>query len=355
MSNQYRILVIEDDWILRNNICEILRNESYTCEEAENGKTGLLKVDRFYPDLIISDVMMPELNGFEVLEELMKKPATAGIPFIFLTAKAEYENLRKAMNLGASDYLFKPFDIDELLEAVKIRLKKKSIDDQKIMQLQRHITQKLPHELRTPLVPILGYSELIEDEGDINQIKDMAKLIGKSGKILHNRIEKFLLYKDLIMSEAEKQDHISEQTTTLICSNLVLQSIGLLPPEINAADRVEIEIEPCFVPINELYTGTLINELVENGLKYSDKKVSIKGNRTNGSYYIRINDKGRGFTEREIQSISAFYKFGENQLSERGLGLGLSIVKKISELHNLKFSITSRINEFTTCEIAIHL
>lgn len=119
-----KILIIEDNLEVRENLAEILELSNYNVMTAENGKIGVEKALKFIPDLILCDVMMPELDGFGVLHILSKKPATADIPFIFLTAKAENTDFRKGMNLGADDYITKPFDDTELLEAIEIRLKK---------------------------------------------------------------------------------------------------------------------------------------------------------------------------------------------------------------------------------------
>jgi len=118
------ILVIEDNFDVRENIAEILELANYRVLTAENGKQGIEQAKRINPDLIICDVMMPELDGYGVLHLLSKDDKTASIPFIFLTAKTEKNDIRKGMNLGADDYLTKPFDDVELLDAVEIRLRK---------------------------------------------------------------------------------------------------------------------------------------------------------------------------------------------------------------------------------------
>ena len=119
-----RILIIEDNPEVRENIAEILELSNYEVLTAENGKIGVEKALQGAPDLIICDVMMPVLDGFGVLHILSKKPATSDIPFIFLTAKADKSDFRKGMNLGADDYITKPFDDVELLDAIEMRLKK---------------------------------------------------------------------------------------------------------------------------------------------------------------------------------------------------------------------------------------
>ena len=119
-----RILVIEDNPEVRENLCEILELSEYEVASAPDGKVGAQMAITSVPDLILCDVMMPELDGFGVLKILNKNPKTSDIPFIFLTAKAEKADFRKGMGLGADDYITKPFDDTELLEAVEIRLKK---------------------------------------------------------------------------------------------------------------------------------------------------------------------------------------------------------------------------------------
>ncbi len=121
------ILLIEDNADMRDNISEILELAKYKVHSAANGKEGVRLAQSLKPDLIICDIMMPELDGYGVLHMLGKDPATASIPFIFLTAKSEKTDYRKGMGLGADDYITKPFDDTELLDAVEIRLKKYDI------------------------------------------------------------------------------------------------------------------------------------------------------------------------------------------------------------------------------------
>lgn len=118
------ILVIEDNDEMRDNICELLELSNYHVHDAGNGKDGVKEALSVKPDIIVCDIMMPGLDGYEVLYMLSKNPETASIPFIFLTAKAEKEDFRKGMDLGADDYLTKPFEEIDLLSAIERRLKK---------------------------------------------------------------------------------------------------------------------------------------------------------------------------------------------------------------------------------------
>ncbi len=145
MEKSTRILLIEDNADMRENTAEILELANYEVITAPDGKAGVEIATKEKPDLIICDIMMPELDGYGVLYMLGKNPATASIPFIFLTAKAEKSDMRKGMNMGADDYLTKPFDEMELLQAIEMRLKKSNVFkkefDKNISGLNEFISQ----------------------------------------------------------------------------------------------------------------------------------------------------------------------------------------------------------------------
>lgn len=122
-----KVLLIEDDSVLRENIAELLELSDFEVLTAPNGKLGLKSININMPDIIVCDIMMPELDGYEVLNEVTKNNKTKHIPFIFLSAKTEHQDVRKGMNLGADDYITKPFTEDELVSAIKSRLAKASI------------------------------------------------------------------------------------------------------------------------------------------------------------------------------------------------------------------------------------
>ncbi|MEJ2583772.1 MAG: response regulator [Robiginitalea sp.] len=119
-----KILIIEDNEDVRENTADLLELSGYKVATSPDGESGIRKAQSFNPDLIICDIMMPGLDGYQVLEALQKDRVTAGIPFIFLSAKADRSDVRKGMNLGADDYLTKPFEEHELLEAISSRLRR---------------------------------------------------------------------------------------------------------------------------------------------------------------------------------------------------------------------------------------
>ncbi|MGZ8941045.1 MAG: response regulator transcription factor, partial [Limisphaerales bacterium] len=124
-----KILVIDDEAILREEIVEWLTMEGYTANSAEDGLIGVETAFRQLPDLIVCDITMPHLDGYSVLAELHANPATAAIPFIFVMARVTHEDIRHGMSLGADDYITKPFTRLELLQAIQSRLAKKTVQE----------------------------------------------------------------------------------------------------------------------------------------------------------------------------------------------------------------------------------
>lgn len=117
-----RILIIEDESFIRDNLIELLEIEGFEAVGAENGHRGIELAKEYQPDLILCDVMMPELDGYAVLEALRQDSVTATIPFMFLTASADRGNLQKIRQLGIDDYILKPFNVDKFLAAIASRL-----------------------------------------------------------------------------------------------------------------------------------------------------------------------------------------------------------------------------------------
>jgi DNA-binding response OmpR family regulator len=172
-----KILVIEDEKSVRQNLIRILRTAGFQVNAAPNGVVGLQLAQEDLPDLILCDVMMPELDGFGVIKELQKNPQTALIPFIFLTGKADHSDLRQGLELGADDYLTKPFEVDELLRAIEARFNKHQLQEnryellinemkniRKLMEAKEHLWANLEQELRRPLSNIIMALKMLEHD-----------------------------------------------------------------------------------------------------------------------------------------------------------------------------------------------
>ncbi len=176
------ILVIDDNQDIRENTAEILDLAGYKTFTAENGKRGVDLAIKEKPSIIVCDIMMPELDGYGVLHLVRKNAETQHIPFIFLTAKTERTDFRKGMEMGADDYITKPFDDIELLNAIEARLKKAEILDQKYTASQQGISQ---------FIKDIKGSGLLQDLADQYEVESYSK---KQNLYLENRRPRYLYY-----------------------------------------------------------------------------------------------------------------------------------------------------------------
>jgi DNA-binding response OmpR family regulator len=202
-----RIVVVEDESSIRSNLREMLEAEGFRVLDLPDGQRAVEAIVSDPPDLVVCDVMMPGLDGFQVLSRIRSDEATHHVPFLFLTARADRTSLRRGMELGAEDYLTKPFSRSELLAAVRTRLSRSenlaATYRRQLGGLRNTLARALPHELLTPLNGILGLSGFLVDEFETVQraeMLDIAKGIADSGEALHRLVRRFLGYAELEMS-----------------------------------------------------------------------------------------------------------------------------------------------------------
>src|SRR2546425_5344899 len=216
-----KVLVIDDTAEIRMIISESLNLYGFTTLVAEDGNTGIQVAKEQGPDLIICDINMPNLDGYGTLTALRENEATATIPFIFLSGAADKLNVRRGMELGADDYLTKPFTHKELMAAVNTRLEKQAElqrhSEKRMDELRGNITLALPHELRTPLNGIMGLASLMmEDYANLlpEEVLESARYIHESALRLHRLIENFLVFSqiELMASESKRIEASSSMT-----------------------------------------------------------------------------------------------------------------------------------------------
>lgn len=359
-----RILVIEDDVSLREFMIKyFLEKEGYTVITAENGEVGVEKAKSDLPDLIICDIMMPKMNGYEVIQALHQHQPTASIPFIFLTAMSDRANIRDGMNLGADDFLTKPFVSQELISAVGKRLEKKehaeSRADRRIRDFQSKITSVLPHEFRTPLSTILSASNILLDEYATipkDELREMVSYINISAKRLNRLIENYLLY----VSLENTQDTTELRADRTACSQELVQesAINQAKKHNRAADLVwntNLSSEIPAVSISESYLNKVIEEVIDNACKFSTEgtPITIEVRVDTGNVVMVVTDQGLGMTKEQIAQIGVFVQFDREIREQQGGGFGLTLVKRILELHGGSFRISSIPG--TSTEIVIEL
>ncbi|MCC6802507.1 MAG: response regulator [Anaerolineae bacterium] len=361
-----KILVVEDAHSLRKDILEMLGFEGFEAVGAENGLIGVERAREHLPDLIICDIMMPEMDGFAVLEELRKDPTTTTIPFIFLTARTDRMDMRQGMELGADDFLTKPFHALELLKAVRTRLRKheleKELAERRLEDLRGNIMMALPHELRTPLNVILGFSDLLMTDSelmDTERIAEMSRHINLSALRLYRLIENFLVYTHTeILTTDHRQLEYLKSNYSLYPRSTIEHSAEQKAQQIERRDDLELEVyDTEAVAIGEDYLRKIVEELVDNAFKFSvaGKPVCVSASPEHDVYVLTVTDEGRGMTQEQISRVGAYMQFERRIHEQQGAGLGLIICKRLAELHGGSIKIESVPNYKTMVTVTLPL
>ncbi|MCC3408401.1 MAG: response regulator [Microcoleus sp. PH2017_10_PVI_O_A] len=358
-----KILVIEDEESIRENILELLEAENFEGIGAINGQAGIKLAIAQIPDLILCDMMMPEVDGHGVLKALRSEPLTATIPFIFLTAKADKSDIRTGMELGADDYITKPCTPQELLKAIAIRLEKqKTISKQsqkKLDELRTNISMSIPHELRTPLNAILGFSELILSEYHVLEEPDILDMIGQintSGHRLYRLIQNFLLYAELEMAATNPELLLEMRNSEFSCvKSLLSEKARQQAKQVNRTDDLQLNLQDASVAIDSMRLTKIVEELLDNAFKFSLEGTPILFSTfvENQTFILSVKDQGRGMTPAQIAQLEAYRQFDRKLYQQPGLGLGLAIVQRLAELHGGQFKIESLPQQETIVSVSL--
>ncbi|MGE5497054.1 MAG: response regulator [Syntrophothermus sp.] len=356
-----KILIIEDDEIVRTNTLEILKQEGYYVIEASTGKAGIAMAQKHHPDLILSDILMPEGDGFSVLNELQKDLETASIPFVFLSSRSASCDIREGMQKGADDYLPKPFKIKDLLDTIQTRISKSRNLNLKHEQTFEKISKNLPHELRTPLISILGLSEYISDYSDEiikEEIVHIAEKIHSSGNRLLKTIEKFILFSELsgILGNSEEISYL--RSSSFISARPFISSITRsLIKKSGRSEDLRLSLAEGNVNISSNFLEILITELIECTLKFSIEKkpFEVYSHTDQGDYLIEITDHGFGlgdFTHNDF-SYSSIIKTAQEADNQSISEISFLLCQKIINLFNGKLAIDSKSGKYTRISLSL--
>jgi two-component system, sensor histidine kinase and response regulator len=363
MSN---ILVIEDEDNIRDTICEMLRAENHNVVEAEDGKIGVELAKEAIPDLVICDVMMPELDGYTVLYHLREDPSTQTVPFIFLSAKSAKEDMRLGMDLGGDDYLTKPFTRQELLSAITTRLaKQQAIEreaEQKLDELRANITHALPHELRTPLNGIINNAKLLKDNYDDTEREEalqMLKEIYISGERLFRLVQNFLLYAELSRIQQEPRllrALIDRKEQCFPCATIKEIAIQRATRS-NRQSDLHFQLQDAAISLSSSTIKKIAEEIIDNAFKFSKPgtQVQIRTYLEDNTFNLFIIDNGRGMTAEQIDNLGAYMQFERKIYAQNGSGLGLTLARMLLELHGGSLRIESIPGKQTIVHIQANL
>lgn len=359
-----RILVIDDEEWLREMVQLALSQRGYEVLAAPNGQAGVEVARRALPDLVLCDVNMEKMDGYATLSALRSEKATATIPFILMTGMADNAGMRHGMDLGANDYLPKPFTLDGLYAAVEARLKiadevRKQAGEE-LDDLRTNISMMLPHEFRTPLNGILAYGDMLATDPaslSMEEIADMGQTIAQSGRALQRLVETFLAYSQLEILRANKNQTELLRKKASPVGPLVEQEARRLADEAKRAADLMLSVLPVTVSISADYFVKLVGELIHNAFKFSatGKPVRVTLAAVGDMAVLQVTDQGRGMAAEQITKVGAFMQFDRKTHEQQGLGLGLTIARRIAEIHGGALTLQSELNVSTTVTVKLPL
>ncbi|MEI6278802.1 MAG: response regulator [Verrucomicrobiae bacterium] len=322
-----KIFLIEDNAPLRQNTKILLELNGYEVSDFDSGPPALEQLGEGFPDLMLCDIILPGMSGHEILGRVRKMPSGGEVPFVFLSALAEKGQVREGMNLGADDYVTKPFKSSDLLEAISSRLerseKRRAAAEIDNARYQAQKLEYLPHEIRTPLSAIIGGMDLLRLNGeklgsDVHEVLDLME-------DATDRLEKTTLNYILYLSLSAGHDPFL--STTPVEAGLLVASVAIRLSQ-EAGRESDLVLHTVEAPT---HCGNCLDritaEVVSNAFKFSrpGTKVEVKMTKAGGHLTLSCRDHGCGMTEEEIAGIGPFKQFHRDEREQQGLGLGLAI------------------------------
>jgi signal transduction histidine kinase len=342
------ILVAEDIAKNMEVVCNILRKAGYRPAMAGNGRQALKMVSNVKPDLILLDIMMPEMDGFEACRHLKKDPETKDIPVIFLTAKTDTIDIVKGFKLGAEDYITKPFKGAELLSRIKTHLELKFSREalKELNATKDKFFSIIAHDLKDPLQFLLLSADSLYnryDSFDETKRKDYIHRFHNSSQQLSALLENLLVW------ARSQSGSIKTKPGKIDIRDLAAESIDLLKGNAQKKDiELSSQIGPgIFAFADKNMIRTVLRNLISNAVKYTppggkvkvNASTSIKGDRLE----ISVSDTGVGINEQDITGLFSIdvKKSTRGTDNEKGTGLGLILCKEFVEKNNGSISVTS--------------
>lgn len=350
-----RILVVEDHEPLLHAIRTILERAGYSVLTATDGLKGMEVMERARPDLIIADVMMPNMDGYEFYDAVRARPDGLTIPFIFLTARTTREDILRGKEMGAEDYLTKPFDAEELLVVVRSRLRRAKEVQQattgEFDRLKQQIVNVLSHELRTPLTYITGYTDLaLEELPSLSPeaLQQFLEGIRRGSERLNRLVQDLLTLIRLDTGQAAAEFRLLARPTDRLVQ-VVRRTVQQYEP-LAAQNAIALEVRapptlPTVLLCEPLFTDAL-GRLIDNAIRFSrgkGKRVTVDVFAVGEGVEVSVSDEGIGIRSEEMPHLfERFRQIDREHIEQQGVGLGLAIARELIRLHGGDITAESR-------------
>jgi two-component system sensor histidine kinase/response regulator len=358
---RHHILLVEDDRALLTGMSDLLVMAGYEVSSAMDGADALKLLGKMpsHPDLIVSDIRMPNMDGYQLLAEVKERPEWLSIPFIFLTAKGEKEDVRDGKLRGVDDYLIKPFEFQDLLVSIQSCLSRReqldALQESRFDALRHRILTIINHEFRTPISLILAYADLLEQSPSFKHSSELRQYVSgivDGSERLWFLIESFLTLAELESGYGTKMyERRKEEITDL--EELVQGVIKSLQVRVdNAGVDLKLVVEGALPTLEgeRNYLRITLRHLIDNAIKFSPpgKKmpVTVKVEADDRYLTFAVSDKGQGIPPDEQPMLfSAFHQVNRDEYEQQGAGVGLAIAEHVAQLHGGHIEVESEVGE----------
>lgn len=342
-----RVLIVDDDPAFLRFLQNLLERRSISTATAEDGAQALSLLDASRFDVILSDVQMPGLNGFQLLEAVRHKPDYALTPFILLTGKPAFEGVQTGLSRGADGYLPKPFSEEALFRAIHGALMRFSQVSQKaaaeLDQIRTSLLSMLPHEFNTPLNGIFGVADLLEmGAASPEEIADCAQILRLSAERLLRLTTNFVLCAELRLQDSNPQLTSMLFEEPLSCPTTELESAALRRAQ--AAERSEdlhLQLAKATLRLPVPAGIKIFDELLDNAFKFSPHAtpVTVRGRLEEQTYLFSIEDHGQtGIQPSDFERRGLFVQFNRQHFEQQGAGLGLYLAERLLHIYGGQLS-----------------
>ncbi|MCH8157509.1 MAG: hybrid sensor histidine kinase/response regulator [Nitrospinae bacterium] len=359
-----RVLLVDDTPENLDILRKALDREGYEISIVSSGELALEVVPKFKPDLILLDIMMPGMDGYETCRQLKKNPRTSDIPIIFITAKIEADDVVQAFQTGGADYVTKPFQHKEVCARVRTQLELRSLMKQKenlikdlgeknerlveLDDLKNRFLGMAAHDLRNPLATIKGFSTLLIDADDSFPKEEQEDFLKTIKSVSEHMLT---LVNDLLDYSVIESGNLNIEKELGSMKDLVIERIRvnqfLAEPK-----GISIQKSLCDLPEFEFDRNRIIqvlDNLIGNAVKFSPKgsTVHVSARLQEGQVRVTVKDEGPGISVEDQKLLfEGFQKLSARPTGgEKSTGLGLAIVKKMTEAHGGTLSVDSRLGE----------
>ena len=366
MADQNTILIVDDDPVILTNIADVVRIAGYNLLIAKNGLEALQVMQQHTPDLIVADIMMPAMDGYQFYQAVRENLAWTPIPFIFLSAKGEQKDIRRGYSLGADHYLTKPFEPEDLLLAIEVRLQRvadiQAAAHNDVERTKRQLLTTFGHELRTPLTYIYGYLGLLQQEAghlDEDEAEEMLSAVHRGVNRLGKLVEDLLLMVCIDSGVVKAElDRYSQPVNLNMEIPEAARELGVEASKRNIVISITLP-DNLIVLGRPAYLRDVFRRLIDNAIKFSKPDgghIWIETELQAEYGIVKVRDAGIGISsEHQKHLFGQFQQFNRDIMEQQGVGLGLAIAGKLTHLHGGDIQVASQPDQGSTFGVRLPL